>query len=45
MEAPHRISNIWATMDTDKGDLIERSEAYARWTVPAIMPPEGMEGE
>lgn len=45
MEAPHRISNIWATMDTDKGDLIERSEAYARWTVPAIMPPEGMEGQ
>ena len=45
MQAPHRISNIWATMDTDKGDLIERSEAYARWTVPAIMPPEGMEGQ
>ena len=45
MQAPHRISNIWASMDTDKGDLIERSEAYARWTVPAIMPPEGMEGQ
>ena len=45
MEAPHRISNMWATMDTDKGDLIDRSEAYARWTVPAIMPPEGMEGQ
>ena len=45
MQAPHRISNMWADMDKDKGDLIERSEAYARWTVPAIMPPQGMEGQ
>jgi hypothetical protein len=34
----HVISDIWEEMQTEKGDLIERSEAYARWTIPSIMP-------
>ena len=45
MKTVQRISDTWATMTADKGDLIERSEEYARWTIPAIMPPDGMEGQ
>jgi hypothetical protein len=43
MEA-HHIDSIWAQMDAEKGDLIERSETYSRWTVAAIMPVDGGEG-
>ena len=39
----HHIDNIWADMNTEKGDLIERSEAFSRWTVAAIMPADGGE--
>ena len=39
LKRQHRIAAIWAEMDTEKGDLIERSEAYARWTLPYIMLP------
>ena len=39
----HHIDNIWADMNTEKGDLIERSEAFSRWTVTAIMPADGGE--
>jgi len=38
-----RVAGIWAKMQDEKGDLIRRSEAYARWTVPAVMPPDGYE--
>lgn len=34
------ISNAWEKMAEEKGDLIDRSRAYARWTVPAVMPAE-----
>ena len=44
MKDPHQIDSIWAAMDTEKGDLIERSETYSRWTVSAIMPPDGGDG-
>lgn len=36
----HKIDDIWAKMDTEKGDLIERSRAYSRWTVTSVMPEE-----
>ncbi len=39
----HEVSSIWADMDTEKGDLIDRSEAFSRWTVAAIMPADGGE--
>ncbi len=45
MKIVQRISDTWAAMTADKGDLIERSEEYARWTIPAVMPPEGFEGQ
>lgn len=35
----HRLSTIWADMDREKGDLEDRSEAYARWTIPSICLP------
>lgn len=35
------VSNLWAEMDAEKGDLIDRAEAFSRWTVAAIMPPDG----
>jgi len=34
----HQIADIWSDMEAEKGDLIDRSEAYARWTIPSIMP-------
>lgn len=33
------ISDRWEKMEADKGDLVERSESYARWTIPSIMLP------
>jgi hypothetical protein len=39
----HHIDGIWADMETEKGDLIDRSEAFSRWTVAAIMPADGNE--
>ncbi len=30
----------WDEMHTDKGDLIQRCEQYARWTIPGIMPED-----
>ena len=40
----HHIDGIFAEMNTEKGDLIDRSEAFSRWTVAAIMPADGGEG-
>jgi len=31
------IGAVWAEMEQEKGDLIERSEAYARWTLAGIL--------
>lgn len=39
----HFVSSIWDAMSTEKGDLIDRSEAFSRWTVAAIMPADGGE--
>jgi hypothetical protein len=39
----HQIDGIWADMNTEKGDLIDRSESFSRWTVAAVMPVDGNE--
>ena len=31
------IGQVWTAMESEKGDLVERSEAYARWTVSNIL--------
>lgn len=38
--ASNRLDSIWATLHGEKGDLIERSQAYAAWTVPSVCPYE-----
>ncbi|WP_050519956.1 portal protein [Pseudorhodobacter antarcticus] len=39
--APHGdLAIIWTAMETEKGDLIQRSENYARLTLPYICAPE-----
>lgn len=43
MQTDHQISSIWEKMDAEKGDLIDRCEAFSRWTVAAIMPADGGE--
>lgn len=30
------VSTLWAQMETEKGDLISRSEQYGLWTIPSI---------
>jgi hypothetical protein len=32
------LAGHWTLMDGEKGDLLERCEQYARWTVPSIFP-------
>lgn len=44
MKTDHQISSIWEAMSAEKGDLIDRCEAFSRWTVAAIMPADGNEG-
>jgi len=34
------LSAHWGEMDGRKGDLLERSEQYARWTVPSVFPTD-----
>ena len=31
------IGQVWMQMYQEKGDLLERSEAYARWTLANIL--------
>ena len=38
-----KIEDIWSDMETEKGDLVTRSEAYARWTLPSICSPGNTE--
>lgn len=38
-----QIHNIWEAMRAEKGDLEDRCEQYARWTLPGICPVEGSE--
>lgn len=42
-KAPDRLDQLWTTMQGEKGDIEERSEEYARWTIPSICPPDGSE--
>lgn len=35
------IADAWTAMSAEKGDLVTRSEAYARWTIPMVMPKAG----
>lgn len=35
------LDTLWTEMEGEKGDLISRSENYARLTLPYICPPEG----
>lgn len=37
------ISTQWTAMQKDKGDLEDRCETYAKWTLDAICPEEGAE--
>ena len=32
------LAGYWTDLHSKKGDLLERSEQYARWTIPAIFP-------
>ena len=34
------LAGHWQTMDAGKGDLLDRSEQYARWTIPSIFPTD-----
>ena len=34
------LAGHWGAMDGRKGDLLERSEQYARWTVPSVFPTD-----
>lgn len=36
MTADNEVSNIWKAMHTEKGDLEDRCEKYARWTLPNL---------
>lgn len=45
MSESHRIKNIWEEMTVEKGDLLDRARAFARWTVAAIMPAENSQGQ
>ena len=42
---PDRLDQLWDTMQTEKGDLEDRSEEYARWTIPYVCPLESSEGQ
>lgn len=37
-EATPTLSQLWVSMDAEKGDLVARSEQYAVWTIPYICP-------
>lgn len=37
----HDLSTLWTEMHAEKDDLVDRSEAYARWTLPYICMPDG----
>ncbi len=41
---PDRLDQLWTVMDNEKGDLVRRSEEYARWTIPYICPEDDTEG-
>lgn len=43
IETDGRISNQWEAMRKDKGDLEDRSETYAKWTIEALCPEDGTE--
>jgi len=36
----NQINQIWTEMEAEKGDLVERSREYARWTIPSVMSTE-----
>lgn len=38
-----KIGTQWTAMQKDKGDLEHRCETYARWTLDAICPEDGVE--
>lgn len=37
-EAQHSLDQLWTIMDAEKGDLVRRTEEYARWTIPQVCP-------
>jgi hypothetical protein len=43
MMKENMISTQWTMMHKDKGDLIDRCETYAKWTLDAICPEEGVD--
>lgn len=34
------LDQLWTVMETEKGDLIRRTEEYARWTIPSVCPED-----
>ena len=40
----HFLSSKWTKLHEQKGDLIDRCEAYARWTVPYVCLPDNVDG-
>ncbi len=46
MAAPNNeLSLRWDAMELEKGDLVERSREYARWTIPSVLPDENSDGQ
>ena len=39
-QEPDTLAGLWEAMQLEKGDLNDRSEEYARWTLPYICPVE-----
>ena len=34
------LEGVWSTLEADKGEVIKRSETYARWTLPYVCPED-----
>lgn len=37
---PDGLDQLWTVMDGEKGDLVRRTEEYARWTIPSVCPED-----
>ena len=40
---PKDLSRVWGQMNANKGDVEQRCEQYAMWTIPYLCPEEGSE--
>ena len=39
-EVPNALDQLWTEMESEKGDLVRRTEEYARWTIPSVCPED-----